>query len=103
LVPLDALAQWAVQDLRDATARRRVPQRQDDARPRAECPQEQQGVPQEGVPQVRQVEWVLPAGRKAQQQVWLLLAPEAWREVLSGPLAQRQEPEAPVQLVLQWG
>jgi hypothetical protein len=103
LVPLDVRAQQAAQELRGATMRRRVPQPQGDARATAECLQEPQGGLQEDVPQVLQAEWVLPPGRQAQQPVSPLLEPEAWRGVLSGPLALRQEPEAPARLVLQWG
>jgi hypothetical protein len=102
LVPQAEPAQGVVQGLRGATARR-VPRPQDDAWPMAERLQERQGVPQEGVLQALRVEWVLPPGRKAQQQVSPLLEPEAWWLVLSGPLALLAEPEAPVQLVLQWG
>jgi hypothetical protein len=104
LVPLAELAQWVVQeDLQDATARRRVLQPQDDARQTAERLQEQQGVPPEDVRQVRKVELVLSPGGKVRQQVSPLPALEARRPVLSGPLGLLEEPEAPVQPVLQQG
>jgi len=60
-------------------------------------------VPQEDVRQAWQVERVLPQGAKARQQVSPLPALEAWRLVLSGPLAPLEEPEAPAQPVWQQG
>ncbi len=65
---------WVVQELRDATARHQVPQRQA-GRPLAACPREQQGVPRGAVPPVQQVELLLPAVQQAQQQVSPLQEP----------------------------
>ncbi len=66
---------WVVQELRNATARHRVPQRQVGL-PLAACLREQQGVPQGAVPPVLQVEVMLPQGqKKAQQQVSPLQEP----------------------------
>ena len=73
-VPQVEQGRWLVQELRNATARHRVPQRQVGL-PLAACLREQQGVPQGAVPPGPQVELLLPAVQQAQQQVSPLQEP----------------------------
>ena len=67
-VPQVEQGRWVVQELRDATPRHQVPQRQA-GQPPAACLREQQGAPQGAVTPVLQVEVMLPKGQKKAQQL----------------------------------